>query len=174
MKIPAHLRDIFQFLPFSLKKNEKMKLAMKWHKQFSHPKGNKLCKLMKNAGIEDEEMLNIVEKTDEKCKTCIKYGRQPPKPIVTLPRATDFNQSVAMDLKFIDSKIILHLIDHFSRYSAACVISSKHRDIIIANILRFWVSPFGSPQKILVDMGREFDNDDYGTLFEVHIEVLND
>lgn len=89
------------------------------------------------------------------------------QPIVTLPRATDFNESVAIDLEFIDSKIIMHKIDHFSRYSAACVIPSKHIDIIIANVLKTWISVFGSPKKILADMGHEF-NEDYREMGEKH------
>ena len=143
-----------------------MKVAMKWHKQFSHPRGDKLKTLIKNAGITDKDMLEMVYETWAKCKTCNRYGRQPPKPIVTLPRATDFNESVAIDLKFINSKPIMHIIDHFSRYSAACVIPSKDKDIIIANILKIWISVFGCPKKILADMGREFDNKDYREMGE--------
>ena len=71
-----------------------------------------------------------------------------------------------MDLKFFESKIVLHIIDHFTRYSRASVIPSKHRDTIITHVLKSWVAIFGSPQLLLCDMGREFDNEDYREMGE--------
>ena len=150
----------------TLSDNEKKNVVMKWHKQFSHCDGDRLSKLLISAGINDKEMLELVQKIQDKCRICQRYGRKPPKPIVTLPRATEFNGSVAMDLKFFDTKIVLHMIDHFTRYSSACVISNKHRDTIIAYVLRFWIALFGSPKLLLCDMGREFDNDDYREMGE--------
>ena len=150
----------------SLTKKERRKVAMKWHKQFSHCDGYRLCKLLISAGVDDTEMLKIVDKIKNECKTCSKYGRKPPKPIVTLPRANDFNDSVAMDLKFFGGKMVLHIIDHFTRYSAACVIPSKHRNVIITSVLKFWITIFGTPKQFLCDMGREFNNDDYREMGE--------
>ena len=150
----------------TLSQAEQKKVAMKWHKQFSHCDGDRLCKLLLNAGITDKVMLKTVNEIQDQCKTCQKYGRKSPRPIVTLPRASDFNESVAMDLKFFDSKIVLHIIDHFTRYSAACVIPSKHRDTIITYVLKCWISIFGSPQLLLCDMGREFNNEDYREMGE--------
>ena len=149
-----------------LPKEEQRKVAMKWHKQFSHPHGDRLCNLMKDAGITSQEMLKTVKDIENECEICIKYGRKPPKPIVTLPRASSFNESVAMDLKFFGSLMVLHIIDHFTRYSAACVIPSKSRDIIIANVLKIWVSIFGTPLQLLCDMGKEFNNEDYREMGE--------
>ena len=150
----------------SLSPAERRKVAMKWHKQFSHCEGTRLRRLLKTAGITDDTMLKTIEKIQNECKTCEKYGRKNPRPIVTLPRASDFNESVAMDLKFFDTKIVLHIIDHFTRYSRACIIPSKHRDTIITNVLKSWVAIFGSPKLLLCDMGREFNNEDYREMGE--------
>lgn len=60
----------------------------------------------------------------------------------TLPRASNFNESVAMDLKFIHSKIILHIIDHFTRYSTACLIPLKRKEVIINSVLKSWIAIF--------------------------------
>ena len=38
---------------------------------------------------------------------------------------------VAMDLKVIENKLILHLIDHVTRFSAAVVVKSKKEEEII-------------------------------------------
>ena len=150
----------------SLSQAEQKKVAMKWHKQFSHCDGDRLGKLLTSAGIDDVEMLRVVHEIQDICETCQKYGRKKPKPIVTLPRATDFNESVAMDLKFFDRKIVIHIIDHFTRYSVASVISSKHRDTIITAVLKCWIALFGAPKLFLCDMGREFNNADYREMGE--------
>ena len=76
--------------------------------------------------------------------------------------ANDFNDVLAMDLKFITisnkQHIILHMIDIFTRYSAASVIRSKDKEVIVDAILRHWISVFGKPATIYSDNGGEFNN----------------
>ena len=57
--------------------------------------------------------------------------------------AEELNEVVAMDLKFIESNIILHLIDHVTRFSAAAIVKSKEREEIIKHLFRSWISIFG-------------------------------
>ena len=111
-------------------------------------------------------MLKLVEEVRGTCDICVKYGSTPPKPVVTIPNAKTFNEHIAMDLKDINSKHVLHLIDHFTRFSAACVVSSKSKDVIVAAVLKIWISVFGCPGKILSDNGGEFSNDDFREMGE--------
>ena len=140
--------------------SEKSKTAAKLHKQFCHCTGKRLKKLCVDAGVKDKEMLKLVEEVRENCKLCEKYGSTPPKPVVTMALAKSFNESVAMDLKDINSKHVLHLIDHMTRFSAACVIPSKKKEVVVAAVLKIWISIFGCPEKILSDNGGEFNNED--------------
>lgn len=67
---------------------------------------------------------------------------------------------------------ILHLVDVFSRYSVACVRTSKKPSSIIDAILKTWISYFGQPQRFLADNGGEFANNDYREMCEsFNIEV---
>ena len=141
--------------------DEKTRFAVKIHKQFGHATGLRLKKLLKDAGVSDKELLKIVEEVCNHCQLCLRYRKSSPKPIVIMPVAKVFNDSVAMDIKDISSKHVLHLIDHATRYSAACVVRSKHRDTIIDNILKIWIPLFGTPRKILSDNGGEFSNEDF-------------
>ena len=50
------------------------------------------------------------------------------------------------------------MIDHLSRYSAACIIINKRKETIVEGIMTNWVRIFGSPQKFLSDNGGEFIN----------------
>ena len=55
---------------------------------------------------------------DEIRNNCVykKYNKVPPKPAVGLPRSTNFNQSVAIALHFIDMNLWhFHITDKFSR-----------------------------------------------------------
>ena len=147
-------------------KSDKQKIAMKVHKQFSHAYGSRLKKLFEDGGVTDNEMLKIISEIDDKCDTCMKFKKPPLKPVVCLPMAKVFNQSVAMDLKTIESIQIIHLIDHATRFSAGQVVSSKKREVIILAVLKVWVAYFGPPHKILTDNGGEFSNEDYRIMGE--------
>ena len=150
----------------SLKDDDKEKVAIKLHRQFGHATGEKLVKLLNDSGNKDKKLHQAVMIMSGKCKTCNRYKKAVHKPIVALPIAKEFNESVAMDLKFVDSKPILHLIDHSTRYSAASVIKSKHRDVVISRIFDMWIMYFGAPQQILSDLGGEFTSDDFRAMGE--------
>ena len=144
-----------------LSRREKMTKALKIHRQFSHASKEKLTKLLKNGGCEDPEFLECLAECCEKCETCYKFKKPPLKPIVGFPGAAKFNELVCMDLKEHEhAKVwILHLIDAASRYSAACLIKSKRKEVVVAAIFRIWITYFGSPVKFLNDNGGEFAND---------------
>ena len=145
----------------------------KLHKKFIHPPAYKLKKLINDSGIKDKDILNAVDFVSEKCTTCKMFRTTPPRPVVSFPIASTFNEVVALDLKFLDSSIILHMIDHATRYSRACIIPNKKKRTIVRGILDHWISIFGSPQKFLSDNGGEFVNDEFTELAEqFNITVL--
>ncbi len=82
---------------------------------------------------------------------CAVFIRPPPRPVVGLPTASTFNECVAMDLKFFEGKIILHLIDHVTRLSSASRVSSKNPELIVKSIFKNWIAVYGSPLKKLSD-----------------------
>ena len=74
---------------------------IKLHTQFGDTSSNNLKSLLKNAGYIDKNVYKMVDKISNNCDVCKKY-KVPPKPVVGLPTAADFNQSVALDLHYID------------------------------------------------------------------------
>ena len=75
--------------------------------------------------------------------------------------ANDFNDVLAMDLKFITvnkQHIFLHMIDIFTKYSAAALVKSKDKEVIANAILKHWIAIFGKPATIFSDNGGEFNN----------------
>ena len=117
--------------------------------------------LLKNAGLSDDDDSIIFKHIDDikaECAVCTKYKPTPPRPVVSFPLATSFNEVVAMDIKFYHGTALLHLIDTCTRFSATAVVKSKHAKVIIENIYKMWIAIFGCPNKFISDNGAEFAN----------------
>ena len=71
--------------------------------------------LIKQSGNWVDGMAPIIEKIESNCRTCKLFAKTPAKPVVALSRATKFNEVLSLDLKFWNDKIILYLIDQWSR-----------------------------------------------------------
>ena len=144
-------------------------IALKLHRQFAHPCKNKLINLLDRAGEPWKTNANLkkeIELVSSNCETCIKYKKPSPRPVVGLPMASTFLETVSMDLKFFRGKIILHLIDLCTRQSAAAIVPNKQPETIVKAILKIWISVYGATEKFLVDNGGEFANESYMKMAE--------
>ena len=139
---------------------DKKKIAKKLHTTLGHPKSKRLIDMIKKSGQDDLELFNIIQEVEEQCDVCKRWGRPHPKPAVTLPLASVFNETVAVDLKvYVNNSIyFLHLIDHATRFSQAVVIRSKDAETVVTGMFTHWISLFGRPEKFLTDNGGEFCN----------------
>ena len=63
----------------------------------------------------------MIKNIEKHCTVCNKYKCPPAKAIATFPLASEFNESIAMDLKQVSGKLVLHLIDHATKFSSAGV-----------------------------------------------------
>ena len=114
-------------------------IAYKIHCQFAHAIADKLIRLLNIAGppwCEDKELNDQLKSTSREYKTSKLYKK--PLPTLVVATSSQFQQTVAMDLKFYQSNIILHLIDHAIHLSAAVQIPSKHPKPIIKTIFSNW------------------------------------
>ena len=119
--------------------NNKIKIPQKLHSQFSHPPPEKLIKVVCNAGI-NEDLNDAISKVSERCEICTVYCKPGFNPVVSVSLAEEFDEVVAMDLKIFESNIILHVVDHVTRFSAVAVVKSKDRNEIIKHLFRTWIS----------------------------------
>ena len=144
-------------------------IATKLHRQFAHPTKDKLKRLVNNAGkpwANNKELLQAIDSVSDSCDICQRFRKSPPRPVVGMPMATRFLESVAMDLKFYNGQPILHMIDLCTRLSAGSVMPNKKPETVIKHILQSWVAVYGSTDKFLVDNGGEFANPDFINLAE--------
>ena len=135
--------------------------ARKLHLQFCHPPAGRLIDLVKQAGTNDQNVFDAIMEVTLQCDICLRNKKRPLRPSVCFPTATTFNETVAMDLKSRGSDgYILHMIDHLTRYSSACIIPDKRKETIVNSVMDYWVRIFGSPKSFLTDNGGEFVNQD--------------
>ena len=142
------------------------KKILKLHKQFAHPSAERLKQLIRNSGVTDTHLNEIVDNVSQSCDVCKRFQKSPPRPAVGFPLATEFNEIVAMDIKFINGVPVLHLIDHATRYSAGCRVRNKRPETIVQAILSHWIRIFGYPSKFLCDNGGEFVNQELLEMWE--------
>ena len=153
---------------------DKKHMAKKLHAQFGHPAVNKLRKVVDKAGLgDDKELVREISEVSKSCKVCKEFTRPNPTPVVGMPHADHFNDTVALDLKFFEGHIILHVIDHLTRYSAATICKNKESETILRGVIKCWISIFGPPKKFMVDNGGEFANSKFIELAEsMNIRII--
>ena len=149
-------------------------IAHKLHRQFGHPTSEKLIKLVRNAGMNDKLLEKEIINISQQCIYCLQYKRAPPRPVVSMPMATMFNETVSMDLKVWNKYTFLVMVDMATRFCTATVISNKLPSTIIKGIFVCWIAIFGAPKKILTDNGGEFNNGEMKALGEsFNIKILS-
>ena len=158
--IEVDFKEIVLLTNSTTPKQKKRDILLKLHIQFGHSSANRLISLLKSTGSIDSETQSMINDISEKCVVCHKLQRPQAKPVVGFSLANDFNQIVAMDLHQIDHNFYyLHIIDLFSRLSAAAIIRKKEPQVIVDKFMQIWVGIYGAPEVgVYTDNGGEFNS----------------
>ena len=136
-------------------------IAPKLHKQFAHPSERTFLQLIHNTcqpWQNDENLKEEIKNVSRNCATCKLFKEPPPRPIVGLRTAAVFQETVAMDLKFYNAKILFHPLDHSARLSASTFIPYKNYETIIKFFFKIWISVYGTLEKFMTENGGVFAN----------------
>ena len=57
------------------------------------------------------------------------------------------------------NRFIITMVDHFSKYSEAFCVPNHRADTVAREIMHGWVARYGTPLKLLSDMGPEFESE---------------
>ena len=104
----------------------------------------------------------MVASIHESCATCKRFSPTPPRPVVSLPQASDFGEVLTLDLKEVkvgQFRYIFHMIDGFTRFTVSVFLRDKKPETIIHNMMASWVANYGRPGRCWSDVGGEFNND---------------
>ena len=95
----------------------------------------------------------------EHCEICKKNERLKSKPDVAIPRATDFNSVIAIDLKEKGNEYILWMICGFTQFIKGVVLKDKRPESVIVGLHSGWCLNLGFPTVgFYADNGGEFRN----------------
>ena len=169
LMLSQNVKSVNLTFTMATENKSKTEIALKLHRQFAHAPAPRIVKLLKSAQdpwCSDKDLFDALDDVSSNCETCRRYKTPLPRPVVGLPMATKFQETVAMDIKHYDGQNILHIIDHATRLSTAKRIPNKRPETIVKALLNAWISVYGPAEKFLTDNGGEFVNPELITLAE--------
>ena len=149
---------------FFMKKEKDVKSygkVKKNHEVTSHKGKEQLIWAYRNANLLDDETGKTKKKVLMNCKVCQKFKRSLGTLKVAIPKVTDFNQIVTIDLNQIGSKYILWMVCSFTRFISGVVLSNKRMETVVDALNDGWILRFGFPSVgFWADNGNEFQNEE--------------
>ena len=133
--------------------------VVKLHQIFGHVSVRKLEKLISNSNKLTNDVKGFLQDVEKNCKSCKVNKISKPRPMVSLPRASQFNQIVSVDLKQYKNNsynYILYLVDMFTRLTVGVFIQKKLPSIVGEKMMEKWIAVFGRMDMIHSDRGGEF------------------
>lgn len=130
------------------------------HDRFGHPSSKALLNVLELARSNDfeQETKALFEDLTKRCAVCKTFASKPVAFKVSMP-VDDivFNHEVEVDLFWIESSTVLHIIDRGTRYSVAKFVRSQSSEYIWNTIIDIWVTALsGFPNIISHDQGSCF------------------
>jgi hypothetical protein len=86
----------------------------------------------------DSKVRKNIKEVVEMCKVCQQYKRSQGRPKVSLPKVTDFNEIVSMDLKQFAGVNMLWLICSFTRLRQGVVLKDKEAETVVDALNTTW------------------------------------
>ena len=141
----------------SLSVQEQFKHLERLHKKFGHFKKDKFRLHLKSAGALYKGAEGQIDKLIDGCEGCLIKNRNPDRPKVEMPMASEFNVKLAIDLKIMsDKKLICHMVDMWSCLSKSVRMTRKDPKEVINIIMINWTAYYGLPGAIHNNNGGKF------------------
>ena len=131
----------------------------KIHETTNHKNAENLMWAFKCADLMDSDLRKKVNSVISNCKVCTRFKKTFSRPKSTLPKSTEFNQIVTLDLKFFEKTPVLWMVDSCTRFIKGVVLKNKEAPTVITAIHEHWICNFGFPSiRFWSDNGTEFAN----------------
>ena len=147
--------------------------AIKLHTQYGHCSAARLNALLRTAGTTDDEVFDAVTAAAAACDACKKTAPRPARPLVTVPRALKFTETVAVDLAQVSPVgTFLHMVDLGTWFSKAVALDNKEAPTVARALLGGWILHHGAPCGLLADPGAKFNDALWRIVAERHNIVI--
>ena len=147
----------------------------KLHQSFFHPSVDKLFNLIRRSKPDeaDAETRRILEDITSRCDPCQRIQTGPKRFRVSFgSEDTVFNERVLIDIMYLDSDPVLHIVDESTHFSAARFLPTVSTTAIWSTLLECWALVYtGLPNRILVDQGSSFGDQfkAFGRILQVDV-----
>ena len=125
------------------------------HRRFGHPSVYRLHQLLEQSGHNVE--LQALQYLTKYCEQCQKHGRSPGRFTFTLKDDINFNYNVIIDIMYIGSKPVLHLVDEAIRFQAGRWLKNVSAQYVCDQLRFCWIDTYlGPPNLVTADAGKQF------------------
>jgi len=165
----AAVRDFLLAAVLTRDTPELPRQASKLHTQYGHCSADRLNALLRTAGTQDAAVFKAVTAAVAGCAACQKTAPRPPRPLVAIPQALKYNDTVVVDLAQVAPVgVFLHMVDLGTRCSKAVALANKEATTVARALLGGWLVHHGAPRAIIADPGAEFNNAVWRIMAERH------
>ena len=116
----------------------------KLHIRWFHAPAKRISTLLTAAGV-PVEVVRLVDDIVATCDICRAWAKPGSKSIASSRLPERFNQEVEIDLLFVGTHVILHMIDRCIRWSVAVKLPDRTTDSILDGIRSGWINQYGCP-----------------------------
>ena len=122
------------------------KLHIRWY----HAPAKRMGTLLSAAGV-NPEVIKLLPDIVSTCNICRAWSKPGSKSITSTRLPERFNQEVEMDLLFVGTHVVLHMIDRCIRWSVAVKIPDRSTPSLLNGIRDGWINQYGSPNELISD-----------------------
>ena len=128
------------------------------HRRFGHPSAEKLNALLRRTDYDvDNETRETLEAISRECEPCQRHAQAPRRFKFALHDEKQFNSIIFVDVCYIESRPVLHVVDEATNYQAARWLPNVAADTIWQALRLCWIDVYvGPPDVIAHDAGKGF------------------
>jgi hypothetical protein len=131
-------------------KHIQIRAIQRLHIRWWHCSSERLTALLKSAGV-SQDVIKLVPNVVSSCKVCRAWTKPTNRSVTSSRLSERFGEVVQVDLLFIESLVIVHMIDEATRWSVAEIIESRQAENILRCITDRWIRIFGPMTTLMSD-----------------------
>ena len=122
----------------------------KLHVRWWHASEHTMRRFLERVGVH-EKTLELIPEVCQTCKVCREWAKPGPSSACSTDLPDKFNQQVELDLLFVHTHVIFHMMDRCTRWHCATVVPDRQAETLMKAIDTQWVGIRGPPKELIID-----------------------
>jgi hypothetical protein len=133
------------------------------YRRFGHLSATRLASVLERAGYSDVQHRQTLDYITKYCTRCQKFSRAPLRFKFTFwDNSIDFNYSVYIDIMYINSSLLLHVVNKATRFQAARWLQNMTSQHVWNTLCICWIDSYLGPPNIIVhNTGTNFTSQEF-------------